>query len=361
VRPLYALSVFIPVAIVLDLANAPATPVFFASALGLIPTAVLMSDATEHLASRSGPGIGSIVNVTFGNAPELIIAFFALIDGLQEVVKASLVGSIIGNSLLVLGAAMLAGGWRHGRQTFRRAPAERIATLLLITCVILVVPAFLQLAFGDGGLPRIGEELHHYSGFIDTVSVAVAVGLVAYYVSRLTFSIRHRRGIFDVDEEELEQGEEVWSVRRSILLLAAAGVLVGVMSEVLVGSIEEASRAIGLSQFFIGVFVVGIAGNAAEHWVAVVVAMKNKMDLSLNIALGSSVQIGMFLVPLLVLLSLVFGPDHMALVFNGYEVAALLTAGTIARYVTHGGHSTRNEGALLIAVYVALGVLFFLA
>jgi Ca2+:H+ antiporter len=361
VRRLYALSVFIPVAIALELTDASATAVFFTSALGLIPTAVLMSDATEHLASRSGPGIGSIVNVTFGNAPELIIAFFALIDGLQEVVKASLVGSVIGNSLLVLGAAMFAGGWRHGRQMFRREAAERIATLLLITCAVIVVPAFLQVAFGDGGLPQVGEELHHYSGFIDTVSVVVAVALIGYYVTRLTVSIRGRKGIFDVDETELEEGEEIWSVRRSLLLLAFAGVLVGVMSEVLVGSIEEASRAVGLSQFFIGVFVVGIAGNAAEHWVAVVVAMKNKMDLSLSIALGSSVQIAMFLVPVLVLLSLVFGPDHMALVFNGYEVAALLTAGTIARYVTHGGHSTRNEGALLMAVYVGLGVLFLFA
>jgi Ca2+:H+ antiporter len=144
-------------------------------------------------------------------------------------------------------------------------------------------------------------------------------------------------------------------------MLALAGVLVGVMSEVLVGSIEEASRSVGLSPFFIAVFVVGIAGNAAEHWVAVVVAMKNKMDLSLNIALGSSVQIAMFLVPLLVLLSLVFGPGHMALVFNGYEVGALVTAGAISRYVTHGGHSTRSEGALLIAVYLVLGVVFFLA
>ena len=358
---LYALSVFIPVSIALELAGASATGVFFTSALGLIPTAVLMSDATEHLAARSGPGIGSIVNVTFGNAPELIIAFFALVEGLQEVVKASLVGSVIGNSLLVLGAAILAGGWRHGRQTFRRDAALRIATLLLAACVVLVLPAILQVTLGDGGLPRIGEKRHHYEGWIEAVSLAAAVGLVGYYVVRLTHAIRQRHGIFDVDEEDLEEGEDVWPVRRSLLLLAVAGVLVGVMSEVLVGSIEEASKSIGLSQFFIGVFVVGIAGNAAEHWVAVVVAMKNKMDLSLNIAIGSSVQIAMFLVPVLVLASLVVGPDRMALVFNGYEVAALVTAAAIARFVTHGGHSTRNEGGLLIGVYVALGVVFFLA
>jgi Ca2+:H+ antiporter len=361
VTRLYALSVFIPIAVALDLANAAPTAVFFTSALGLIPCAVLMSDATEHLAARSGPGIGSIVNVTFGNAPELIIAAFALIDGLQEVVKASLVGSVIGNSLLVLGAAMLAGGWRRERQTFNREAADRIAKVLLFACTALVVPALLQAALGDGGLPRVGEELHHYGGWIEAVSLVVAGGLVAFYVIRLTIAIRGRHGIFEVHPEELEEGEEIWPVRRSLLLLAVAGVLVGVMSEVLVGSIEEASHAVGLSPFFIAVFVVGIAGNAAEHWVAVVVAMKDKMDLSLNIALGSSVQIAMFLVPVLVLLSLVFGPHSMALVFNGYEVAALLTAGVIARFVTRGGQSTRNEGALLIAVYLALGVVFFLA
>ncbi|HKP89728.1 MAG TPA: calcium/proton exchanger [Thermoleophilaceae bacterium] len=358
---LYFLSVFIPVAVALELTDAPATAVFFTSALGLIPTAVLMSDATEHLAARSGPGIGGIVNVTFGNAPELIIAFFALAEGLQEVVKASLVGSVIGNSLLVLGAAMFAGGWKNGRQTFRREPAERVATLLLAVCVVLVLPALAQVTLGEGGLPQIGELRHHYEGWIEAVSLVVASGLVVYYVIRLTTAIRDRRGIFDVDEEDLERGEDVWSVRRSVALLAVAGVLVGVMSEVLVGSIEEASEAIGLSQFFIGVFVVGIAGNAAEHWVAVVVAIKDKMDLSLNIALGSSVQIAMFLVPVLVLASLVVGPDPMALVFNGYEVLALVVAAAIARFVTHGGHSTRNEGALLIGVYLALGVLFFLA
>jgi Ca2+:H+ antiporter len=256
---------------------------------------------------------------------------------------------------------MVAGGWRRERQTFRREAADRVATLLLVACVALVLPGLLQAAFGDGGLPHVGEELHHYGGWIETVSLVVAGGLVAFYVIRLTVAIRGRHGIFEVDPEELEEGEEVWSVRRSLLLLALAGVLVGVMSEVLVGSIEEASHAVGISSFFIAVFVVGIAGNAAEHWVAVVVAIKDKMDLSLNIALGSSVQIAMFLVPVLVLLSLAFGPHSMALVFNGYEIGALLTAGVTARLVTRGGQSTRREGAFLMTVYLALGVVFFLA
>jgi Ca2+:H+ antiporter len=360
VRRLYALAVFIPVAIVLDLTDSSPTAIFFTAALGIVPTAVLMSDATEHLAARSGPGVGALLNVTFGNAPELIIAFFALADGLQEVVKASLVGSVIGNSLLVLGFAMVVGGWRRKRQRFSREAIDRISTLLLVAAVVLVIPALVEAATG-GHLPHPNDEHVRYGTGIELLSVAVAVGLVGRYLFGLTRSIRTRRGIFAVVPAVEEVSDEVWSVRRSVILLAVAGALVGVMSEVLVGSIEAASHAVGLSTFFIGVFVVGIAGNAAEHWVAVVVAAKDKMDLSLNIAIGSSVQIAMFLVPLLVLLSFVFGPQPMALVFNRYEVVALVAGALIARIVTAGGQSTRLEGAFLLAVYCALGVVFALA
>ncbi len=359
-RRLYALVVFIPVAIVLDLTDGPAAAIFFTAALGIVPTAVLMSDATEHLAARSGPGIGALLNVTFGNAPELIIAFFALLKGLQEVVKASLVGSVIGNSLLVLGFAMVVGGWRRERQHFSREATDRISTLLLVTALVLIVPAVAD-AITGGHLPQPNEERVRYGTAIEVLSVAVAVGLVSRYALGLAKSIRTRRGIFAVAPAVEEVSDEVWTVRRSVILLALAGVLVGVMSEVLVGSIEQASHTVGLSPFFIGVFVVGIAGNAAEHWVAVVVAAKNKMDLSLNIALGSSVQIAMFLVPVLVLLSFVFGPHPMALVFNGYEVGALVAGALIAKLVVRGGQSTRFEGMVLLAVYLALGVVFALA
>jgi Ca2+:H+ antiporter len=360
VSRLYLLGVFIPIALALDLTGASATAVFFTAALGIIPTAVLMSDATEHLAARSGPGIGALLNVTFGNAPELIIAFFALIDGLQEVVKASLVGSVIGNSLLVLGFSMLAGGWRYGRQHFAREATERISTLLLASVVLLAVPAIVQAVAGGAHLPGVEEKRHDYGAGIEVVSLIVAAALLSRYAIGLVGSIRNRRGIFGV-VPDVEPPDETWTVRRSVVLLALAGILVGIMSEVLVGSIEQASHAVGLSPFFIAVFVVGIAGNAAEHWVAVVVALKNKMDLSLNIALGSSVQIAMFLVPVLVLLSFVFGPHPMALVFNGYEIVGIIVAGAIARVVTAGGQSTRLEGALLLAVYSALGVVFAVA
>jgi Ca2+:H+ antiporter len=360
VHRLYYLAVFIPVAIALDLANASPTAVFFTAALGIVPTAVLMSDATEHLAARSGPGIGGLLNVTFGNAPELIIAAFALHKGLHEVVKASLVGSVIGNSLLVMGFAMVVGGWRRTRQTFSREATDRVSNLLLIAAASLVIPTIVLIVTGHGHLPGVNEERHDYAGLIEIVSLIVGLGLLARYSIGLVLAVRERRGLFDVGRDE-EPPEDTWSVQRSVTLLAIAGLAVGVMSEVLVGSIEEASHSVGLSPFFISVFVVGIAGNAAEHWVAVVVAAKDKMDLSLSIALGSSVQIAMFLVPALVFLSFLLGPHPMALVFNGFEIVALLCAAVIARLVTHGGQSTRREGFVLLAVYVVLGAVFLAA
>ena len=357
----YYLAVFIPIAIALNLADASPTAIFFTAALGIVPTAVLMSDATEQLAARAGPGIGSLLNVTFGNAPELIIAFVALTEGLQEVVKASLVGSVIGNSLLVLGAAMVVGGVKHGRQRFSRAAIERLAGLLLLSVVAMAIPALVQIATGGDALPGVDVKRHNYGSATELLSVAIAIGLGGAYVIFLARSVRNRSGIFSAPAEELDETHDVWSVRRSVILLALAGVLVGVMSEVLVGSIEEASHAVGLSPFFVGVFVVGIAGNAAEHWVAVVFAAKNKMDLAMNIAVGSSVQIAMFLVPALVLLSFPFGPEPMALVFNGYEVVALILTGIVSVLVVRGGESTRGEGWLLLGLYVTLGVVFALA
>jgi Ca2+:H+ antiporter len=355
----YYLSVFIPVAIVLRLAEAPDTAVFFTAALGVMPTATLMSDATEALAARSGPGIGGFMNVTFGNAPELIIAFFALEKGLQEVVKASIVGSVIGNALLVLGAAMVVGGFNRERQYFSRLAAHTHSATLLLGVTALVVPAIFQLSHG-GGLPGVDVERVKFSPDLEHLSFAIAAIVIAAYALQLLFSLRTHRAVFNAGHEE-EVGAGVWSVRKSVLLLALAGVLVGVMSEILVGSIEGASHSVGLSPFFIGVFVVGIVGNAAEHWVAVVVAHKNKMDLAMNIALGSTAQIAMFVAPLLVLLSFAFGPHPMALVFNGYEIAALISAVLIANFVTSEGESTWYEGVQLLAVYVVLGVLFFYA
>jgi Ca2+:H+ antiporter len=361
VRPVYYLSAFIPIAVALDVASVSAPLIFFASAIGVIPTAALMSDATEQLAARAGPGIGGLLNVTFGNAPELIIAFFALLEGLQEVVKASLVGSVLGNSLLVLGASMLAGGWNRQKQTFNRTAAHTQAGMLLLAAGTLILPAIFQMIHG-GGLPQVSEERHHFGSDVEHLSIGVAVVLILTYAAGLWFSLRTHRDVFNVGHDtEADTPSGTWTTRKSVILLAIAGVLVGLMSEILVGSIEDASKDIGLSQFFVGVFIVAIVGNAAEHYVAVVVAMKNKMDLAVNIAIGSSAQIALFVAPVLVLLSFGFGPYPMALVFNGYELVALVTAVLVANFLASEGESTWFEGVQLLALYTVLGLVFFFA
>jgi Ca2+:H+ antiporter len=355
----YGLGAFVPVALVLELTDVSPTLVFAASALAIVPAAALMGDATEQLATRAGPGIGGLVNVTFGNAPELIIAIFALSDGLQEVVKASLVGSIVGNALLVLGAAMLAGGWKRTRQTFDRTAAQTQAGMLLLTVAALALPSVLQLA-RHVSLPAVSETRRVFGPDLEHVSVAVSLVLIATYAAGLFFSLRTHRSLFNPSAGE-PSTEGSWSLRRSAGTLAAAGVIVAVMSEILVGSIEHASHDIGLSQFFVGAFVVAVVGNAAEHYVAVVAAAKDKMDLAVNIAIGSGAQIGLFVAPVLVLLSFVVGPSPMAMVFNVYEIAALLAAGLVASALVSDGESTWFEGFQLIALYAVIGILFYAA
>jgi Ca2+:H+ antiporter len=354
----YLLTPLIPIAVVLELIGAPATVVFAASALGIIPTAALMGRATEELAARSGPGIGGLLNVTFGNAPELIIALFALGQGLQEVVKASIVGSIIGNMLLVLGAAMLAGGIGRERQRFSRTSASIQTTMLMLASAALIMPAIFELVEGKG-LPAPGAEAIHYGGTVEHLSLAVAVVLIITYVVGLFFSLKTHRDLFNPEYEEEDTWG--WSTRKSVIALAIAGVLVGVMSEVLVGSITEASESVGLSEFFIGVIVVAIVGNAAEHWVAVLVAMKDKMDLAVNIAVGSSAQIALFVAPILVIASFFVGPYPLALVFNGFELGAILLAILVGNHVTSDGESTWFEGVQLLAVYFVFGLAFYFA
>ncbi|MEK6272266.1 MAG: calcium/proton exchanger [Actinomycetota bacterium] len=353
----YMLVPFIPLAIALDLANASATAIFFVAALGIIPTAALMGLATEELAARSGPGIGGLLNVTFGNAPELIIALFALGAGLQEVVKASIIGSILGNILLVLGGAMLVGGIGRDRQYFSATAANVQSLMLLLAATAMVMPAIFELVEGQG-LPSVNAERVDYGSTVEQLSVAVALVLAGTYIAGLLFSLRTHRDIFNPPDEGTEETTFGWSARRCVVMLAIAGVAVGVMSEVLVGSISEASQTVGLSEFFIGVIVVAIVGNAAEHWVAVLVAYKNKMNLAVNIAIGSSAQVALFVAPILVFASFVIGPEPMALVFNGFEMGALLFAVLIANHVTHEGESTWFEGVQLLAVYLILGLAF---
>ena len=328
----YLLVPFIPLAILFDVIGASPTVIFFVAAIGIIPTAALMGRATEELAERSGPGIGGLLNVTFGNAPELIIAMFALAEGLQEVVKASIIGSIIGNVLLVLGAAMVAGGvGRPGEvQKFDRTAASAQSTMLFLAGAALLMPAIFELVEGKG-LPSVGPELVDYGSTVENLSLAVSVVLILCYVAGLFFSLKTHRDVFNPQakgpspaaagetataadqpaaDDEPDDDTWGWSVRKSVMALAIAGIAVGVMSEILVGSISEASESVGLSEFFIGAIVVAIVGNAAEHWVAVLVAFKGKMDLAVNIAIGSSAQVALFVAPVLVFASFLIGPGR---------------------------------------------------
>jgi Ca2+:H+ antiporter len=369
----YLLVPFIPIAVVFEFAHVGAVPTFFTSTLGVIPTAALMGKATEELAARAGPGIGGLLNVTFGNAPELIIALFALGAGLHEVVKASLLGSILGNSLLVLGAAAFVGGLGRDRQHFDRSAASTQTTMLMLAVAALVMPAIFVLDEGSG-LPSPGAEIVDYDSTVEYLSLAVAVVLILTYAAGLWFSLKTHRDLFNpragghggiapaVEEpEEEEEHGEPWSTRRSIIALAVAGLAVGLMSEILVDSITETAEKINLSEFFIGAVVVAIVGNAAEHWVAVLVAAKNKMDLAVNIAVGSSAQIALFVAPVLVLCSFFLGPHPMPLVFNAFEIGGVIIAVLIASQVTNHGESTWYMGLQLLAVYVVLGLAFLFA
>ena len=361
----YLLTPFIALAVILELSHASATLIFVSAALGIIPTAALMGLATEELAARSGPGIGGFLNVTFGNAAELIIAIFLLAEGLQEVVKASIVGSILGNLLLVLGLSMFVGGIGRKKQVFNQTAANAQSAMLFLAVAAMLMPAIYALVAG-GGLPGIDDEIVNFRADLEELSFGVAIVLGLTYVAGLLFSMRTHRDIFNPTDESGEaeahdHGTYGWSVKRSVAMLAIAGAAVGVVSEILVGSISEASESIGISEFFVGIIVVAIVGNAAEHWVAVLVARKDKMDLAVNIAIGSAAQIALFVVPILVLLSFVLGPNPMPLVFNGFELGGVLVAVLIAAYVTQEGESNWFEGVQLLAVYVVLALAFLYA
>ena len=312
-----------------------------------------MGRATEELAERSGNVIGGLLNVTFGNAPELIIALFALGKGLHEVVKASLVGSILGNILLVMGAAMLVGGLSGGRtrgvQKFGRTAASVQSTMLLLAVAAMIMPGVFALVRGRGSRRPGAEQVHYGSDR----RAPLARGRL-----RPDHLLRGRPALLAATHAATLQPARGRIAHRGPGRAGARGARCspwrspgrwsGVLSEILVGSIEETSHAIGLSEFFIGAIVVAIVGNAAEHWVAVLVAYKNKMSLAVNIAIGSSAQVALFVTPVLVLSSFFLGPCPMPLVFNGFELAALAIAAIIANQVTQEGESTWYEGLQLL-------------
>ena len=308
-----------------------------------------MGRATEQLAERMGEGVGGLLNATFGNAAELIIALAALRAGLHDVVKASIAGSIVGNILLVLGAAMLAGGLRRPEQHFNPAGARSQATMLTLAAIALVLPAAFQAA----------PDTRTSEGLV-TLSVSISLVLLVVYLLYLVFTLVTHSALF-TGSYVPEHGEAhaPWSVRRAALVLAGATAAIAWVSEIMVGAIEPTAHELGLSNVFVGVFVVAILGNAAEHSTAITAALKNRMDLSLSIAIGSSVQVALFVAPVLVLASLFLGPAPMDLAFPTGLVLIVLLSVLITGQVAGDGRSDWLKGMQLLAVYLVLGLTYF--
>ncbi len=344
-----ALIVFVPIALVCAAIRADATAIFIASALGIIPLAGILGEATDALAHRAGAHIGALLNATFGNAAELIITVAAIRAGLLQVVKASITGSIIGNVLLVLGLSVLAGGLKHGFQRFGRRNASVSLTMMTIAVIGLAIPAIFAQAIESRS--TVGVEY---------LSIGVAIALMVGYVLTLVFTFTQPPEKVRVAalESPSEPSRVEWSRSRALVALVVSVIFIAALSELLVSTIEPVIRAYGLTELFVGVIIVPIIGNAAEHFVAVEMALKNKMDLALGIALGSSMQIALFVAPLLVFISLAAG-QPMSLVFNPFEVAALAASVIIAAAIALDGESNWLEGAQLIIVYVILALAFF--
>lgn len=321
------------------------TLIFILSALAIIPLAGLMGEATEEISFYSGPRIGGFLNATFGNATELIISFFALKAGLFEVVKASISGSVIGNILLVLGGSMLAGGIKYKSQSFNKQALEVNSSMLLFALIGLTIPALFT--------HTLSPELLNtqYEG----LSVVVSIIMFSIYLLSLFFSFYTHKDIYSVDHRE--ESTPKWSLSKAIMVLIVSTVFIGLESEFFVSAVEPMTQEIGLSEFFVGIILIPIIGNAAEHSTAIVMALKNEMDVAVEIAIGSSLQIILFVTPVLIFLSLLFRP--MSIIFNEFELVALLFAVLIANRVTNDGESNWLEGVQLLAVYLIIAVSFF--
>lgn len=341
------LLIFIPVSIIAEFMKLPPTVMFLLAALSIVPLAGLMGEATEEIAFYTGPKIGGFLNATFGNATELIISFFALKAGLFDVVKASIAGSVIGNILLVLGASMLLGGLKHKNQKFNKKVIEVSSSMLLFAVIGLCVPAIFTHTINSNLLNTKYEGL----------SIIVAVIMFIIYILSLVFSFYTHKDIYSSEHEE--NGEAKWTLKKSIFVLAIATILIAIESEFLVSGVDSLTATLGLSEFFVGIIIIPIIGNAAEHSTAVVMAMKNKMDVAVEIAVGSSLQIILFVAPVLIFLSLLFTP--MSIVFNPFELVALIVSVLIVNRVASDGESNWLEGVQLLSVYFIIGAGFFIS
>lgn len=367
IAPLTVLLVFVPIAAVLELTGADPPWIFVASALAIIPLAGLMGRATESLSGKLGPGLGGLLNASFGNAAELIIALMALQRGLHDVVKASITGSIIGNVLLVLGLSILVGGVRYPRLRFNSTAASTGSTLLTLSAIGLVVPAIFH------RLMR-GQSVTHEK----ELSLEIAIVLFVTYVLSLVFSLYTHKHLYagqpgpagpaEIGEPpgpavHAPHGHEpgtagAWSAGRAVAVLVGATALVALMSEFLVGAVEHTAHVFGMTEVFVGVILVAIIGNAAEHSTAVLVARKNQMDLALHIGVGSSIQVALFVAPVLVFASYLMG-QPLDLLFTPFEVLAVVASVAVLNLVCQDGEANWLEGVQLLAVYVILALAFY--
>lgn len=370
--PLDGLLIAFPVAIAMRLAGVGDLWIFVVSCLAIIPLAGLMGRATEALAHTLGPGIGGLLNATFGNAAELIIALAALWKGphMYPLVKASITGSIIGNVLLVLGLSITLGGFKYAYQRYNRTAASMGATLLALATIGLIMPTLYYYVFASA-MPLPKEEL----ATVEFLSEEIAVVLAVVYVLSLVFMFVTHKNLFsgELPSSELSASETAagpaalpaepephWSRRMAfgVLLVATAGV--AIVAEMLVASVESAAHELGMSRVFVGVIVVAIVGNAAEHSTAVLVALKNKMDLAVNIAVGSSIQIALFVAPVLVFASMLMGHERaLDLHFTPMEIVAVIASIAILALIAQDGESHWFEGVMLLAVYAILALAFY--
>jgi Ca2+:H+ antiporter len=358
VKLLYSLLVFGVVAVVAQALGWSPLLIFVSSGLAMVPLAGLMGKATEALAAHTGPRLGGLLNATLGNAAELIITIFAIREGvinpavserMLELVRASLTGSVLGNLLLVLGFSILLGGLRNGLQKFGQKHAGLNATMLILAVAALTIPSIFSHSI---------EIVDHDA--VEYLSLGVAGVMIGLYALAMLFQFRSG----DAHALETDEGDAValgmshWSVGRAGIVLAVSTLAIAWMSEILIGSVEHVVANVGITEFFLGIIIIPIIGNVAEHMVAAQVAIKNQMELSLSISVGSSLQIALFVAPLLVFISLLMG-NPLTLVFNQFELIALMAAVLIAALVSLDGESNWLEGAMLLAIYAIIGLAFF--
>jgi len=346
------LLVFVPASIVLEYAHVPPPVLFFSAALAIIPIARLIVLATEQLATRTGDAIGGLLNATFGNAPELIIALVALRAGLFDMVRASIIGAILANLMLATGVAFFVGGLRHHTQEYNSSAARLYSSMMLISAVSLGVPSAFNRFFSPEG--TIHEE--------KLVNLGTTFVLLAAYALYLVFLLKTHPDYFQsATVTELEHGHDGprWSVGRAVGSLLGASVLAAFMSEILVGAAEGTGKALGMSDVFIGIVFLAVIGGAAESGSAVAMARKNKLDLSVGIAMGSSIQIALFVAPVLVLASLFIAPQPLELSFSRAELGTLFLGVLIGAFVAGDGRSNWYKGVQLVLVYLMIAMLFY--